>query len=114
MILSDNLPFDRNNPGSDHLGSMRLLSGLSCVSISPDHINAKGWVVGPEGLIFWVPEDCRYGLTHTPIMTLGNMRRDRRVRIDFTDFRYGASWADIYERLADEENTDVVPSRGIP
>jgi hypothetical protein len=100
MHPSDDPPPDHNNPRNNNNGNTHLPSGLACVAISPDLINARGWVVGPEGLLFWVPEDCRYGLTHTHIMILGNVRRDRRVRIDFTDFRYGTSWTDIYEKHA--------------
>jgi hypothetical protein len=73
-----------------------------------ERLNEKGWVVGPEGLLFWVPEDCRYGLTHMPMMTIRNMRRESAVRIDFRGFRYGSSWAEIYEKRTDVENANAV------
>jgi hypothetical protein len=71
-------------------------------------LNEKGWVVGPEGLLFWVPEDCRYGLTHMPMMTIRNIGRERAVRIDFRDFRYGNLWAEIYKKRTDVENSNAV------
>ena len=50
-----------------------------------------------EGLLFWVPEDCRGGLTSPAIMTIPIKGRHRSVKVDFTDFRFGFSWTSIYE-----------------
>jgi hypothetical protein len=105
---SDRPPTDIKNRRNDVMVGLLPLSTFSCAPIPKERPNPNGWVVGPEGLLFWVPEDCRYGLTHLPIMTIANTRRDRGVRIDFTNFRYGTSWTDIYERSAVEEKADVV------
>jgi hypothetical protein len=102
---SNRPPTDIENRRNDVL---HPLSTFSCAPIPEERLNPNGWVVGPEGLLFWVPQDFRYGLTHLPMMTIANARRDRVVRIDFTNFRYGTSWTDIYERRAVEEKADIV------
>jgi hypothetical protein len=42
--------------------------------------------------LFWVPEDCRNGLTCPAILTIPTNGRHRVVRLDFTHFQYGTSW----------------------
>jgi len=58
-------------------------------------LDSNGWVHGPDGLLFWVPEDCRDGLTCPAITIIPTTGRHRRVRIDFTRFQYGTSWTNI-------------------
>ena len=105
---SNRPPTDVENQRNDAMIGTHQLSAFSCGPIPEERLNSDGWVVGPEGLLFWVPEDCRYGLTHLPIMTIADKRRDRIVRIDFTDFRYGTSWTDIYEPRDIKENSVVI------
>jgi hypothetical protein len=58
-------------------------------------LDSNGWVHSSEGLLFWVPEDCRDGLTCPAIITIPTAARHRPVRIDFTRFQYGISWTNI-------------------
>ena len=69
---------------------------FSHIPIPTQHLNSSGWVCDSNGLLFWVPEDCHYGLTHLPIMTIDGVHRKRGVRIDFTNFKYGFSWTEAY------------------
>jgi hypothetical protein len=68
---------------------------FSRLPIPPEVVDSNGWVRGPEGLLFWVPEDCRNGLTCPAIRTVPNRGGHRRVRIDFTRFHYGTTWTKI-------------------
>ena len=79
--LSSNHP--SINPFSDH-------------SIPKEMIGPTGWVSGVDGLLFWVPQDCRNGLTSPAIMTIPTTGPMRCVRIDFTHFQYGTSWTKVY------------------
>jgi hypothetical protein len=105
---SNRHPADIEDQRNDVMVGPHPLSAFSCAPIPEERLNPNGWVVGPEGLLFWVPEDCRYGLTHLPRITIARMQRHRGVRIDFTNFQYGTSWTDIYERRAIDEKADVV------
>jgi hypothetical protein len=60
-------------------------------------LQSNGYVRSTEGLLFWVPEDCRRGITCPAIMTIPNTGRQRSVRVDLSHFQYGTSWANIYE-----------------
>jgi hypothetical protein len=84
---------DARDPVSPQLPSLTALFG----AIPPDMLNSNGYVRSAEGLLFWVPEDCRTGITSPAIMTMPNTGRDRRVRVDLSNFQYGASWTNIYE-----------------
>lgn len=55
----------------------------------------NGWVHCADGLLFWVPEDCRLGLPCRALLTIPNTGRDRAVRLDLTRFRYGTLWTGI-------------------
>jgi hypothetical protein len=91
-FISDapSLPSRSNNSSNNH-----PLYAFSRLPIPPELIDSNGWVHGPEGLLFWVPEDCRSGLTCPAIRTIPNRGGHRRVRIDFTRFHYGTSWTNI-------------------
>jgi len=67
----------------------KLLSGLP---IPSQQLSPSGWVHNADGLLFWVPEDCRNGLTSPAITIIPNTGHHRRVHIDFTHFQYGSSW----------------------
>ncbi|KIM28349.1 hypothetical protein M408DRAFT_140228, partial [Serendipita vermifera MAFF 305830] len=65
--------------------------------VIPDNlVDSNGWVKSPDGLLFWVPEDCRNGLTSPATMTIPTTSRYRTVRIDFSKFCYGTLWKDVY------------------
>jgi hypothetical protein len=68
---------------------MKALSGLP---IPAELLASNGWVRSADGLLFWVPEDGRYGLVSPVITAIPNTGRQRSVRIDFTRFQYGSSW----------------------
>jgi hypothetical protein len=91
-FLSDvsRVPSGSNDSSIRH--SLNVFSGLP---IPPELLDSNGWVHGPDGLLFWVPEDCRDGLTCPAIRTIPNTGRHRRVRIDFARFKYGTSWTNI-------------------
>jgi hypothetical protein len=72
--------------------SLKVFSGRP---IPKELLSSNGWVCGSDGLLFWVPEDCRHGLTCRAIMTISDTGRHRCVRIDFTRFQYGTSWTNI-------------------
>ncbi|KAG8776851.1 hypothetical protein FRC15_011673 [Serendipita sp. 397] len=58
--------------------------------------DSDGWVRHPDGgLLFWVPEDCRNGLSCPAILTIPTTGHDRVVRLNLETFRYGSSWTDI-------------------
>src|ERR1700743_3397189 len=59
-------------------------------------MNSTGWVCNEDGLLFWVPEDCRPGLTSPAIMTIPNTIHTRCVRFDFTHFKCGTSWTKVH------------------
>ncbi|KAG9019767.1 hypothetical protein FS842_007768, partial [Serendipita sp. 407] len=47
------------------------------------HPDANGWVHHPDGgLLFWVPEDCRNGLTCPAILTIPTAGDHRVVRLN--------------------------------
>jgi hypothetical protein len=76
---------------NDHL----LPNAFSGLPMATAMLDSSGWVHGTEGLLFWVPEDCRHGLTCSAITTIPNTGRQRCVRIDFTRFQYGTSWTGV-------------------
>ncbi|KAG9020670.1 hypothetical protein FS842_007135 [Serendipita sp. 407] len=68
---------------------------LTNVTIS-FHPDSNGWVHHPDGgLLFWVPEDCRNGLTCPAILTIPITGRHRVIRLNLGEFSYGESWTDI-------------------
>ena len=64
--------------------------------IPKELMNSTGWVCGPDGLLFWVPQDCRSGLTSPAVMIIPTTGPMRCVRIDFTHFQYGTSWTKVH------------------
>lgn len=69
-----------------------------------------GWVTRPDGgFVFWIPEDCRNGLTCPAILTLPSSGPSRVVRLNPTDFRYGTFWTEIYEAGEGEDLTSFIP-----
>jgi hypothetical protein len=90
LLDSPSVPSGLNDPSIHH--PISVFSGLP---IPLELLDSNGWVHGPDGLLFWVPEDCRSGLTCPAIRTIPNTGRLRRVRIDFRRFQYGTSWTDI-------------------
>jgi hypothetical protein len=74
---------------------MKALSGRP---IPAELLSSNGWVRSAGGLLFWVPEDCRHGLTCPAITTIPNTGRQKSVRIDFTRFQYGSSWTYVRGR----------------
>jgi hypothetical protein len=74
---------------------MKALSGRP---IPAELLSSNGWVHSDEGLLFWVPEDCRHGLTCPAITSILNTDRQRLVRIDFSRFQYGSSWTYVRGR----------------
>ncbi|KAG8807414.1 POC1 centriolar protein A [Serendipita sp. 400] len=65
------------------------------VDFQPDD---NGWVKHPNGgLLFWVPEDCRNGLTCPAVLTIPTDGPNRVVRLDLRDFCFGPSWEQIFK-----------------
>lgn len=87
-ILGDHLP--NINTASEHL----IQSSNAGFGISKDLIDPNGWVRCADGILFWVPGDCRSGLASAASVTIPNAGHHRRVRIDLSDFRCGHSWTD--------------------
>ncbi len=57
----------------------------------------EGWVRDVEGgLLYWVPPECRAGLHLPALLTLPLTSHIRTVSLDFEDFVYGTSWAQIF------------------
>jgi hypothetical protein len=93
------VPSESSQPSNDDT-SLTAFSGLP---IPAAMLDSNGWVHGKEGLLFWVPEDRRHGLTCPAIMTISNTDRHRPVRIDFSRFHYGTSWTNIRGSNAGEQ-----------
>ncbi|KIM28403.1 hypothetical protein M408DRAFT_140845 [Serendipita vermifera MAFF 305830] len=72
-------------------------SATSSILMSTLLLDPNGWVCCADGILFWVPEDCRNGLTTTALVTIPNAGHHRRVRLNLSDFRYGQSWTDVYD-----------------
>ncbi|KAG8851920.1 POC1 centriolar protein A [Serendipita sp. 411] len=60
------------------------------------HPDESGWVRHSEGgLLFWLPEDCRNGLTCPAILTIPTDGSSRVVRLDTSSACFGTSWEQI-------------------
>ncbi|KAG8809435.1 hypothetical protein FRC18_004552 [Serendipita sp. 400] len=60
------------------------------------HLDQNGWVNQANGdLLFWVPEDCRNGLTCPAILTIPTGGFGDVVRLDLNDACFGGSWEQI-------------------
>ncbi|KAG8842130.1 hypothetical protein FRC20_004617 [Serendipita sp. 405] len=79
-------------------GTIRILDPASYFSrvdtcFYPD---SDGWVRHPDGgLLFWVPEDCRNGLSCPAVLTIPTTGHNRVVRLNLEAFSHGSSWTDI-------------------
>ena len=59
------------------------------------------WVRDAEGgLLYWVPHDCRESVHSPAIMTMPLSSPNRSVSLDFNDFVFGTSWAQILKNAA--------------
>ena len=67
--------------------------------IAASLIDADGWIRCADGLLLWIPEDCRHGLACPALVTIPTNGRHRRVRVDFTSFRCGSSWTEVHRGL---------------
>ena len=57
-----------------------------------------GWVRDSEGgFLYWVPQDCRVGLHSPALLTIPFTSHVRSVSLDFEDFVFGTSWAQIFK-----------------
>jgi len=72
----------------------------SCDPIRADAFaqpDAEGWVRDSNnGLLYWVPPDCRIGLHSPALLTIPPTSHTRCVSLDFEDFAFGTSWAQIF------------------
>lgn len=71
-------------------------NSVSTVTLDQKSMDSEGWVRCDEGILLWVPEDCRNGVTSPAIITIPTEGPSRRVRLDMNDFKYGSSWTDVY------------------
>ncbi|KAG8831975.1 hypothetical protein FRC20_008027, partial [Serendipita sp. 405] len=68
----------------------------SAIATDGLYLDSTGWVRHPGGgLLFWVPEDCRDGLTCPAILTIPMSGHHRRVRLNLEGFSYGSAWTNI-------------------
>lgn len=61
-------------------------------------VDSNGWVCIENKLIFWVPGNYRNGLITDTVVTIPTTGPSRIVRIDFSHFRCGNSWTEVYEQ----------------
>ncbi|KIM29759.1 hypothetical protein M408DRAFT_67486, partial [Serendipita vermifera MAFF 305830] len=71
-------------------------NAVSRIGIDPMFMDSEGWVRCDDGILLWVPEDCRHGVTSHVIRTIPGDDRQRCVRLDLRDFKYGDSWTGVY------------------
>ncbi len=59
--------------------------------------DTEGWVRDArKGLLYWVPPDCRAGLHSPSPLTIPPTSHTRSVSLDFEEFAFGTSWANIF------------------
>ena len=75
----------------------------SSFSHNPPHpdfcakLDPNGWVRDSNnGLLYWVPQDCRSGLHSPALLTIPVTSHIRSVALDFEDFAFGSSWTQIF------------------
>ena len=62
----------------------------------PKVADPSGWVHDANGgLVFWVPEDCRSSLNHPYMTNIPDVAHQRVIQLEFTEFQYGSSWAEV-------------------
>ena len=72
----------------------------SCDTIHADCFaqpDTEGWVRDSKnGLLYWVPADCRAGLHSLALLTIPPTSHTQSVSLDFERFAFGTSWAQIF------------------
>jgi WD40 repeat protein len=59
--------------------------------------DADGWVRDSmDGLLYWVPPDCRVGLYSPALLTIPPTSHTRSVSLDLEDFAFGTAWTQIF------------------
>ena len=59
--------------------------------------DGNGWVRDSEnGLLYWVPLDCRTGLHSPALLTIPPTSHTRSVALNFEDFVFGTSWTQMF------------------
>jgi WD40 repeat protein len=59
--------------------------------------DSQGWVRDSDnGLLYWVPLDCRGGLHSPSLITIPPTSHVRTVCLDFEDFAFGTAWPQIF------------------
>ena len=84
-----------------HLWNPHIFSQLSSYKPNQSNLRANpdpdGWVRDSEhGLLYWVPPDFRPGLHSPALLTIHLTSHIRSVSLDFADFAFGNSWAQIF------------------
>ncbi|KIM21959.1 hypothetical protein M408DRAFT_333160 [Serendipita vermifera MAFF 305830] len=72
-------------------------SAVSGITLDPESMDPDGWVRCDGGNLLWIPEDSREGVTSPAIMIISTQERQRCVRLDLSNLRYGNSWTGVYE-----------------
>ena len=63
-----------------------------CTELDPN-----GWVRDSNnGLLYWVPPDCRSGLHSPAVLTIPLTSHIRSISLDFSDFAFGSFWTQIF------------------
>ena len=72
----------------------------SCHQIDADFCaqpDANGWVRDSKnGLLYCVPADCCTGLNSPALLTIPQTSHTRSIALDFEDFVFGTSWAEVF------------------
>jgi hypothetical protein len=94
-------PAENTNDVSNSFPSRSIQYSPFCNLMYP-HLLARpdpnGWVRDSEGgLLYWVPPDCRIGLHSPALMTIPPTSDTRSVSLDFANFAFGTSWAQIFQ-----------------
>ncbi|KIM25617.1 hypothetical protein M408DRAFT_26159 [Serendipita vermifera MAFF 305830] len=94
-------PLGRSSPSIDvldkHSSGPFGPDAVSGIALDPNSIDSDGWVRREGGNLLWIPEDCREGVTSPAIRIISTQDRQRCVRLDLSNFKYGTSWTDVYE-----------------
>ncbi|KIM28344.1 hypothetical protein M408DRAFT_140192 [Serendipita vermifera MAFF 305830] len=71
-------------------------NAISNIALDSKCMDSQGWIRCDNGILLWIPEDCRHGVTSHAIMTIPPDPQRRCVRLDLSNFKYGESWNDLY------------------
>ena len=59
-----------------------------------------GWARDSEdGLLYWVPHECRSSVHSPGLMTIPLTSRNRFVSLNFDDVAFGTSWTQIFKSV---------------